>query len=110
MKFVYVDPGLYAYGGHHATFCRHLTQCLQDRGHVVDIYASRYAANDLQRDMGLKPLFRANPYTQYFPEYETELDPICGWLKAFETSWQATLEDLEFVPRPDPDDIIYWNS
>ena len=110
MNFVYIDPGLINYAGHHTSFCRHLTRALRQHGHTVSIYGNRYMVDSIRRDLNATPVFRANPYTEYVPEHHTEADPICGWLKAFEIIWQATLEDLGFVKEPSPDDLIYWNS
>ena len=110
MNFIYLDPGLLNFAGHHATFCRNLADSLCRRGHTVSIYGNIAAAKNVQRDLKAVPLFRANPYTQYLPLYETIRDPICGWLKSFEVVWQATAQDLGQLKLPSQDDVIYWNS
>lgn len=110
MNFIYLDPGLVNFAGHHATFCRNLVNSLYRRGHTVSIYGSVAVAKNVQQDLKVVPLFRANPYSQYFPEHETAPDPICGWLKNFELVWQATMQDLSRLQPPSQDDVIYWNS
>jgi hypothetical protein len=110
MNFIYLDPGLVNFAGHHATFCRNLVNSLYRRGHTVSIYGSAAVAKNVQRDLKALPLFRANPYTQYLPPYETVRDPICGWLKSFEVAWQATAQDLGQLRPRSPNDVIYWNS
>lgn len=110
MNFIYLDPGLVNFAGHHATFCRNLVNSLYRRGHTVSIYGSIAVAKNVQRELKATPLFRANPYHQYFPEHETAPDPICGWLKNFEVIWQATVHDLSQLKLPSQDDVIYWNS
>jgi glycosyltransferase involved in cell wall biosynthesis len=110
MKFVYLDPGLISYAGHHASFGWHLTEALRHRGHRVKVYGHKSMAGPVRSDFNAIPLFRANPYIDYLPEHETVFDPICGWMKTFETIWQSTLEDLSFVEPPSQDDIVYVNS
>jgi glycosyltransferase involved in cell wall biosynthesis len=110
MNFIYLDPGLINFAGHHAAFCRNLVNSLCRRGHTVSIYGNVAVAKNVQHELKAMPLFRANPYTQYFPEHEMAPDPICGWLKNFEVVWQATVRDLSQLKLPSPDDVIYWNS
>jgi glycosyltransferase involved in cell wall biosynthesis len=110
MNFIYLDPGLINFAGHHATFCRNLVNSLYGRGHTVSIYGNVALAKNMQHELNAVPLFRANPYNQYWPEHETAPDPICGWLKNFEIIWQATVWDLSQLKLPSQNDVIYWNS
>jgi glycosyltransferase involved in cell wall biosynthesis len=109
MNFIYLDPGLVNFAGHHATFCRNLVDSLYRRGHTVSIYSSVAVTKNVQHELKAVPLFRANPYNQYWAEYETTPDPICGWLRSFEVIWQATVQDLTRL-KPSQEDVIYWNS
>ncbi|HXE11036.1 MAG TPA: glycosyltransferase [Bryobacteraceae bacterium] len=110
MNFIYLDPGLINFAGHHAAFCRNLVNALDRRGHTASIYSNVAVAKNVQHELKAMPLFRANPYNQYVPQYETAPDPICGWLKSFEVVWQSTAQDLGQLRLPTQDDVIYWNS
>jgi glycosyltransferase involved in cell wall biosynthesis len=104
MRVIYADPGLRDNLGHHANSCRAIRRELERRGVTVMVLSLTSIIPELQEELQAVPFFRTYTY------WQTDGDPVSGWLNCFETSVQATLEDLRRLQGVKSDDIIYLNS
>jgi hypothetical protein len=104
MRVIYADPGLRDNLGHHANSCRVIRRELSARGIEVVVLGLAGIIPALAKELGAVPFFRAYTYGQ------TDGDPICGWLNAFDSAWRATVEDLNRLQGIAADDIVYLNS
>jgi glycosyltransferase involved in cell wall biosynthesis len=101
MRFIYADAGLRTNSGHHANACRLTLRELRSRGVETSVYASARIEDELRRELGATALFRHSPYAN------TDGDPICGWLNAFDLGTRAMREDLSRLPALGPDDLLF---
>jgi hypothetical protein len=104
MRVIYADPGLRDNLGHHANSCRAILRELERRGVTVVVLSLTGIIPELQEELHAIPFFRAHTY------WQTDGDPISGWLNCFDTSVRATIEDLNRLQGVTPDDIVYLNS
>jgi glycosyltransferase involved in cell wall biosynthesis len=104
MRFIYADPGLRNDVGHHGNFCRIIRGELIRRGIQVVVLAHIGITDDLLHEVEAKRLFRVNTY------YQSDGDPIAGWLNAFQSNVQATVADLNRLGGFTADDIFYFAS
>ena len=104
MRVIYADPGLRDNLGHHANSCRAIRRELERRGVTTVVLSLTGIIPELQEELQAVPFFRAYTY------WQTDGDPVSGWLNCFETSTRATLEDLGRLQGVTPDDIVYLNS
>lgn len=103
MRFLYLDPGLVDELGHHANFCRAITQELRARGIPTLVFAHREINQKLKAEFKAHSLFRIYTYGQY------DWDPVIAFLKSFELASRVTLEDLQRIGGLEPGDIVYMN-
>ena len=104
MRVIYADPGLRDNLGHHANSCRAIRRELERRGITVAVLALADIIPELRDELHAIPLFRAYTY------WQTDGDPVSGWLNCFETSTRTTVEDLGRVQGVTAQDIVYLNS
>ena len=104
MRVIYADPGLRDNLGHHANSCRTIRGELERRGVTVVVLSHTDIIPELRQELQAIPVFRAYTY------WQTDGDPVCGWLNCFETSVRATTEDLGRMQGIGADDIVYLNS
>ncbi len=104
MRVIYADPGLRDNLGHHANSCRAIRAELLRRGMTVVVLGHTTIIPELKDELGALPLFRAYTY------WQTDGDPIAGWMNCFDSSAQATIADLGRLSGIGPDDIVYLNS
>jgi hypothetical protein len=104
MRLIYADPGLRDNLGHHANSCRTIRRELAERGIEVVVLALTAITAELAEELGAVRLFRAYTYGQ------TDGDPICGWLNAFDSAWRSTVEDLNRLQGIAAADVVYLNS
>ena len=78
MRVIYADPGLRDNLGHHANSCRAIVRELERRGINVVVLAFAGVIPELQEELHAIPLFRAYTY------WQTDGDPISGWLNCFD--------------------------
>jgi hypothetical protein len=104
MRVIYADPGLRDNLGHHANSCRAIRRELEQRGVTVVVLSLNAIIPELQQELQAIPFFRAYTY------WQTDGDPISGWLNCFDSSVRVTAEDLQRLQGILPDDIIYLNS
>jgi glycosyltransferase involved in cell wall biosynthesis len=104
MKVFYADPGLRDNLGHHANSCRLICRELQRRGIEVVVLSMAGIPPELQAELKAIPLFRAYTY------WQTDGDPISGWLNCFDRSARETEEDLHRLRNIETDDLLYLNS
>ena len=104
MRLIYADPGLRDNLGHHANSCRTIRAELMRRGIDVVVLSLAAIIPALRDELGAMPLFRAYTY------WQTDGDPIAGWMNSFDSSMRATLEDLHRITGVTADDIVYLNS
>ena len=103
-RFYYVDSGLHGELGHHTNSCRHITRELRRRGLETTVLAFKGVAPALQRELKALPFFRS------FTDWNTDGDPISGWLNHFDVAAQETEEDLSRLNGLTANDIVYMNS
>ncbi len=103
MRFLYLDPGLVDELGHHANFCRVITQELRGRGTPTIVFGHNQISRKLKDEFNARSHFRIYTYGQY------DRDPVIGWLKSFEVASRVTLEDLQRIGGLEPGDVIYMN-
>ncbi|HET6308349.1 MAG TPA: glycosyltransferase family 1 protein, partial [Rhodopila sp.] len=77
---------------------------LNRRGVTVVVLAFAQVTQPLRDELHAMPFFRAYTY------WQTDNDPIAGWLNSFDNSVRATIQDLQRLQGVTPDDIIYLNS
>lgn len=104
MRVIYADPGLRDNLGHHASSCRSILRELEKRGITVIVLGLSTIIPELKDELHALPFFRAYTY------WQTDGDPIAGWLNCFETSVRVTVEDLRRLQGVTADDIVYVNS
>jgi glycosyltransferase involved in cell wall biosynthesis len=104
VRVIYADPGLRDNLGHHANTCRAIKAELIRRGIDVVVLAFANITEELKQELGALPLFRAYTY------WQTDGDPIAGWLNCFDAGAQATVEDLGRLSGVTAEDIVYLNS
>jgi hypothetical protein len=104
MRVIYADPGLRDNLGHHANSCRTILRELEQRGVTVVVLALAGVVPELREELHAIPFFRAYTY------WQTDGDPISGWLNCFDSSVRATVEDLRRLQGVTPEDIVYLNS
>lgn len=104
MRVIYADPGLRNNLGHHANYCRSIRAELERRGVSVTILAFATITEELREELQAAPLFRAYTY------WQSDGDPVAGWLNCFDTSVRTTVEDFNRLKGLRPDDIVYLNS
>ena len=104
MRVIYADPGLRDNLGHHANSCRSILRELEKRGITVIVLGLASVIPELREELHALPFFGAYTY------WQTDGDPVAGWLNCFETSVRVTVEDLQRLRGVTADDIIYLNS
>jgi glycosyltransferase involved in cell wall biosynthesis len=104
VRVIYTDPGLRDNQGHHANSCRAIRGELLRRGVGVVVVAMNAIAADLRAELNAIPVFRAYTY------WQTDGDPLAGWLNVFERSSRATAQDLARLVEVGVDDLFYLNS
>lgn len=104
MRVLYADPGLRDNLGHHANSCRVIRRELERRGIDVVVLSLVGILPELQTELKAIPLFRAYTY------WQTDGDPVSGWLNCFDAAVRATMEDLARLRGITADDILYLNS
>jgi glycosyltransferase involved in cell wall biosynthesis len=104
MRVIYADPGLRDNLGHHADSCRTIRRELERRGVTVVVLSLTGITPELRDELSAVPFFRAYTY------WQTDGDPVSGWLNCFDKAVQATVEDLGRLRGVTPDDIVYLNS
>ncbi len=104
MRVIYTDPGLRNNLGHHANSCRAITTELKRRGVPFVVLGFKDLTPELREELPAIPFFRAFTY------WQTDGDPIAGWLNCFDSSARMTTEDLNRISGLLPSDIIYFNS
>jgi hypothetical protein len=104
MRVIYADPGLRDNLGHHANSCRAIRRELERRGVTVMVLSLAGIIPELREELHAIPLFRSYTY------WQTDGDPVSGWLNCFDKSVHATVEDMERVQGVAADDIVYLNS
>jgi glycosyltransferase involved in cell wall biosynthesis len=104
MRVIYADPGLRDNLGHHANSCRTILRELEQRGITVAVLALTGIIADLREELHAIPFFRAYTY------WQSDGDPVCGWLNAFDSVVRATFEDLQRLQGIMAEDIVYLNS
>ncbi len=107
MRFYYLDTALSGNLGHHASYCRMIVNELRKRKSVeVRVFGNRNVGKELQAELSVEPFFRVGTYDKtYAPR-----DPIAGWLRDFQSSWEFTFEDLERLPGVTSDDVVFFCS
>jgi hypothetical protein len=104
MRVIYADPGLRDDLGHHANSCRTIRRELARRGVTVMVLAFAQVTQALREELHAMPFFRAYTY------WQTDGDPVAGWLNSFDSSVRATIQDLQRLQGVSADDIVYLNS
>ncbi len=104
MRVIYADPGLRDNLGHHANSCRTIRAEIQNRGLDVVVLSHDTIIPDLKAEPGAPPLFRAYMY------WQSDGDPVAGWLNCFDSSMRATVDDLKRLSGVSADDVVYLNS
>jgi hypothetical protein len=104
MRVIYADPGLRDNLGHHANSCRSILRELESRGIMVIVLGLASIIPELKDELHALPFFRAYTY------WQTDGDPISGWLNCFEIAVRTTVEDLQRLQGIAADDIVYLNS
>jgi hypothetical protein len=104
MRVIYADPGLRDNLGHHANSCRVIRAELMRRAIDVVVLSNAAVIPEVRAELNAVPLFRAYTY------WQTDGDPIAGWLNCFESSVRATVEDLKRLGGIAAADIVYLNS
>jgi putative methyltransferase (TIGR04325 family) len=103
-RALYLDTGLHDDIGHHANYCRYIVGALRGRAIETAIFAHRSVTAALRDELGAKPHFRIHTYAQ------GDGDPICGWLKDFDTFARLTFEDLARLPRVAADTLVFMST
>jgi hypothetical protein len=105
MRIFYCDPGLSGDQGHHANSCRAIVGECRRRGIETHVLGHTQIEPALRAELGAQPLFRASTY------YVDDGDPISGWLGAFSSTSNATLQDFrQLDAHVRAGDVIYVNS
>lgn len=104
MQCIYLDPGLRDDVGHHANFGREIIGAFRRRGIESGVFSHDGTVPSLCAEMGAQPWFRVFSY------FNTDGDPISGWLSGFETYWRLTSEDLDRLPALTPEDLVYCST
>ena len=103
-RFFYIDPGLSDNLGHHANSCRAIIRELRGRNIDPTVLAFTRVIPALQAELGAQPFFRNFTY------WNTDGDPISGWLNHFDKASQETWDDLVRLGNLTRRDIVYVNS
>ena len=103
-RFFYIDPGLSNNLGHHANSCRAIIRELRGRNIDPTVLAFTRVIPALQAELGAQPFFRNFTY------WNTDGDPISGWLNHFDKASQETWDDLVRLGNLTRRDIVYVNS
>jgi hypothetical protein len=104
MQCFYLDPGLRDDVGHHANFCREIMAAFRRRGIESRLFSHDGITPVLREEMGAQPWFRVFTY------FNSDGDPISGWLSGFETYSRVTGEDLDRLPALTQDDLVYCST
>lgn len=104
MRFFYVDSGLSDNIGHNANTCRLIAGELKRRGIETRIFAAQTVGPGLGGELGAAAHFRCHAF------WQSDGDPVCGWLTAFHVSARVTFEDLARMGDVAADDVVYVNS
>lgn len=104
MRVFYLDAGLHDAIGHHANYCRYIVGALRARAIETTVFAHRSVSAELQAELGAIPHFRSHTYAR------GDADPICGWLRDFETFGRMTLDDLIALPGVGSDMLVFVSS
>lgn len=104
MKFIYMDPGLSAKTDSNADFCRRLNGMAAKANIPFRALGHRSLVKDLREELGAIPCFRHRTC------WDTDNDPVCGWLNAFQISSDDTEDDLKNISGIDAGDIVYVHS
>jgi hypothetical protein len=88
MRFFYASAGLLNERGHHTTHCRLVVNELRARGVETIVLASARVTPALQAELGAIPFFKA------FADWESDGDPVSGWLNMFDVAGRAVALDL----------------
>jgi hypothetical protein len=104
MQCFYLDPGLRDDVGHHANFCREIMGAFRRRGIESRLFSHDGITPVLSEELAAAPWFRVFTY------FNTDGDPISGWLSGFETYSRLTGEDLDRLPALTPDDLVYCST
>jgi hypothetical protein len=105
MRFIYCDTGLVNNLGHHANYCRLITQELKSRNITCLIFGHAQLVPDLRAEFGAQAHFRCSTYH----EPARLKDPIAGWLRDYEIIWSATLQDLRSI-GVQAGDLVYFST
>ncbi|HXP73236.1 MAG TPA: glycosyltransferase family 1 protein [Stellaceae bacterium] len=103
MRFLYLDSGLVNELGHHANFCRAITQEFRNKGIPTIVFAHEKVTQRLHDNLKARPHFRVYSYDI------NDNDRVIAWLNSFETGSRTTLEDLQRIHGLEPTDIVYMN-
>lgn len=101
MRFHYVDAGLRADVGHHASFCRSICEALSRRNVDYQVYCSRAVDPHIQSEFHAIPCLTANTYAY------TDGDPLSGWLNTFTQVDALTFADLASGVNVEAEDIVF---
>jgi glycosyltransferase involved in cell wall biosynthesis len=104
MRVFYLDPGLAVPIGHHAMHCRLITGEFAARGFETRVFSHVQIRPDLQAELQAKAHFR------HFSYWESDDDPICGWLNGFDKGVRITAEDLMRIGEIAPTDLVYMGG
>jgi glycosyltransferase involved in cell wall biosynthesis len=105
MRILYADTALRTFEGHHASSGAALVNAFRDLGHEVTVVGHCEVLPELQRSLGVQPVFR------YFTYIGPSGDPIAGWLTNFAIVAEATTADFHHAwAKYGPFDLIFFNS
>jgi hypothetical protein len=106
VRFHYLDAALQGKHGHHAEYCRLITNELRQRGIDPNVLGYQQVAAELDQSLKVQPFFR---WFTYSGIYRTQ-DPIAGWMRDFDVAGRITIEDLKRIVPVSADDIVYFSS
>lgn len=104
MRLIYTDTGLVNDLGHHGNCCRAFRDAVSKTGLPMVVLGHRSIVPELQAELQARPHFRCFTY------WNSDGDPVSGWLNAFHVALEATEQDLNSISGLRQDDILYFNS
>ena len=107
MTFYYLDTGLSGNLGHHASYCRMISNEVKKRESCdLRVLGHNGVSDDLRSELGVEPFFRIGTYDN---RYRTQ-DPIAGWLSNFISSCEITSEELGSLTDVTSKDTVFFCS
>jgi glycosyltransferase involved in cell wall biosynthesis len=104
MRVFYLDPGLCTRMGHHAARCSLIVAELRARGIETRVLGH------VDIDPGIRAELDAQPHFRHLTYWQSDGDPLCGWLSGFQKFAQITFEDLMRLDGIASEDLVYLST